>query len=145
MKPPAKAPVVTGDGDRFPPLRNCRTTIQQTLASEGQQMLASEGQPEVDETSKSAGQRERDCDPRRAGEPHHRAAPDRGAGEWLKRAVLSYRNDRFPVVADPDRLGAIGQPGHDHLVHTKKALLGELDKQVTGMPGPDILKVIEAA
>jgi protein required for attachment to host cells len=134
MRLPAGAHVAVVDGERFLLMRNCGTTTAPVLESEGQ--------PEVDELNKSAGEREHESQHRRWGEPHDRAAHAAGAAEWLNRAVLSHRIDRLLVVADPETLGEMR---HHYHKGTREALLGELDKQLTGMPGPDIIKAIETA
>jgi protein required for attachment to host cells len=134
MKLPANAHVAVVDGERFLLMRNCGTTAQP--------LLQSESEPSVETTNKSAGQHEHESAHRRGGEPHDRAAHAAGAAEWLNRAVLTHRIDQLLVVADPETLGEMRRHYHKE---TQGKLVGELDKQLTGMPGPEILKAIEAA
>jgi protein required for attachment to host cells len=134
MKLPANAHVAVVDGERFLLMRNCGSTAEP--------LLESEGQPAVDETNYSAGMRHQDVARKATVEPFDKFAHAAGAAEWLNRAVLSHRIDRLLVIADPDTLGEMR---HHYHKETRNALLGELDKQLTGKPGPDILKAIQAA
>ena len=134
MKLPANAHVAIVDGERFLRMRNCGTTPEPTLELEAE--------PKVEETNKSAGLGDHESSHTRWGEPHDRDAHAAGVAEWLNQAVLEHRIDQLLVVADPSTLGEMRRHYHKQ---TAGALVGELDKQVTGMPGPDIVKVIEAA
>ncbi|MBW8754329.1 MAG: host attachment protein [Sphingomonadales bacterium] len=134
MKLPAQTHVAVVDGERFLLMRNCGTTADPTL-----EVIA---QPSVPETNKSAGQHEHESAHRRGGEPHDRAAHAAGVADWLNHEVLTHRIESLLVVADPTTLGEMRRHYHKQ---TEAALLGELDKQLTGMPGPDIMKAIEAA
>ena len=134
MKLPANTHVAVVDGKRFILMRNCGTTTEPVLECEGQ--------PEVDDTNYSAGMRHMDVARKSTIEPMDKYAHAAGAAEWLNRAVLSHRIERLVVVADPDTLGEMR---HHYHKETRGALVGELDRQLTGMPGPDILKVIQAA
>lgn len=134
MKLPAEAHVAVVDGERFLLMRNCGTTAEPTL-----ELVV---QPSVEETNKSAGQHEHESAHRRGGEPHDRAAHAAGVADWLNKAVLDHQIDQLLVVADPSSLGEMRRHYHKE---TQSVLLGELDKQLTGMPGPDILDVIRAA
>ena len=134
MQIPANAHVAVLDGERFLLLRNEGTATDPRLALEAE--------PEVAETNKDAGKRDHESSHRRGGEPHDRAAHAAGVADWLNRAVLQRRIDSLVIVADPDSLGELRRHLH---VTTQAAVVGELDKQLTGMPGPDILKILEAA
>lgn len=134
MKLPANAHVAVVDGRRFVLMRNCGTMAEP--------ILESEGQPEVDETNYSAGVRHQDSARKATIEPLDKYAHAAGTAEWLNRAVLSRRIDQLLVIADPDTLGEMR---HHYHKQTEAALLGELGRQLTGMPGPDILKAIQAA
>ena len=68
--------------------------------------------------------------------------PPIGIAGWLNGQVLEHRIEQLLIVADPDTLGEMRK---HYRKETEGALIGELDKQVTGMPGPEILRVIEAA
>lgn len=61
---------------------------------------------------------------------------------WLNRAVLQHRIERLLIVADPDTLGEMRRHYHKAL---DAALVGELDRQLTGMPGPGIAQAIAGA
>jgi len=134
MQIPANAHVAILDGERFLVMRNTGTAAEPALE------LTAE--PEIEETNKDAGKRDHESAHRRGGEPHDRAAHAAGVADWLNRAVLAGQIEKLLIVADPDSLGELRK----HMqVKTHAAVIGELDKQVTGMPGPDILKVLEAA
>lgn len=134
MKLPNNTHVAVVDGKRFILMRNCGTAIDPVLECEGQ--------PEVDETNYSASMRHQDVARKSTIEPMDKFAHAAGAAEWLNRAVLSHRIEQLLIVADPDTLGEMR---HHYHKETRAALVGELDRQLTGMPGPDILKVIQAA
>jgi len=134
MQIPANAHVAILDGERFLVMRNTGTAAEPALE------LTAE--PEIEETNKDAGKRDHESAHRRGGEPHDRAAHAAGVADWLNRAVLAGQIDKLLIVADPDSLGELRK----HMqVRTHAAVIGEVDKQLTGMPGPDILKVLEAA
>ena len=134
MQIPANAHVAILDGERFLVMRNTGTATEPALE------LTAE--PEIEETNKDAGKRDHESAHRRGGEPHDRAAHAAGVADWLNRSVLAGQIDKLLIVADPDSLGELRK----HMqVRTHAAVIGEVDKQLTGMPGPDILKVLEAA
>jgi len=134
MQIPANAHVAILDGERFLVMRNTGTAAEPALE------LTAE--PEIEETNKDAGKRDHESAHRRGGEPHDRAAHAAGVADWLNRSVLAGQIDKLLIVADPDSLGELRK----HMqVRTHAAVIGEVDKQLTGMPGPDILKVLEAA
>ncbi|MCW1430562.1 host attachment family protein [Novosphingobium sp. JCM 18896] len=56
--------------------------------------------------------------------------------------MLQREIESLLIVADPNTLGEMRKHYHKE---TQAALLGELDKQVTNMPAPQIVKVIAAA
>lgn len=130
MKLPANAHVAVIDGEQFLLMRNCGTVAAPVLEAEGH--------PPVDETNQSAGMRDQQDDRRPIAKYAHAA----GAAEWLNRAVLSRRIDQLLIIADPDTLGEMR---HHYHRQTEAALLGELDKQLTGVPEPEILKAIQSA
>jgi protein required for attachment to host cells len=134
MQLPANAHVAVADGERFILFRNCGTVAEPVLEAEDR--------PEIAETNKDAGKRDHESSHRRGGEPHDRAAHAAGVADWLNREVEDRRIAQLLVVADPDTLGEL-RKHYDK--RTEAALIGELDKQLTGMPGPDILKAIVAA
>lgn len=65
-----------------------------------------------------------------------------GVAGWLNRAISQHKIAQLLVVADPDTLGEMRRHYDKRL---EAALIGELDKQLTGMPGPDIAKAIAVA
>ncbi|MBW8784339.1 MAG: host attachment protein [Novosphingobium sp.] len=134
MRLPANAHVAVVDGERFLLMRNCGTTAEPKLELEAE--------PSLEETNKSAGQREHESEHRRWGEPHDRAAHAAAVAEWLNHQVLTHRIEQLLVVADPETLGEMRRHYHKQ---TEAALAGEVHKQLTGMPGPDILKAVVAA
>lgn len=134
MDLPAQTHVAVVDGERFLLMRNSGTRAEPTL-----ELIA---EPSIEETNKSAGQREHESAHRRGGEPHDRAAHAAGVADWLNTRVLRHEIESLLVVADPSTLGEMRRHYHQE---TEAVLLGELDKQLTGMPGPDILDAIQAA
>lgn len=134
MKIPANAHVAVVDGERFLLMRNSGSTSEPKLQLQAE--------PDVAETNKSAGMRHQEDIRTKKAEPLDKFAHAAGAAEWLNHAVLTHKIEKLMVVADPDTLGEMRK--HYHKM-TQAALIGELDKQLTGMPGPDIVKVIEAA
>jgi protein required for attachment to host cells len=134
MKLPANAHVAVVDGRRFVLMRTCGTAVDP--------LLESEGQPEVDETNYSAGTRHQDDGRNATIEPLEKYAHAAGAAEWLNRAVLSRRIEQLLVIADPDTLGEMR---HHYHKETQQALVGELGRLLTGVPGPAILKAIRSA
>ncbi|MBX9897498.1 MAG: host attachment protein [Qipengyuania sp.] len=133
MKLPAQAHVAIADGTRFLLMRNTGTATEPALE------LAAE--PDVSETGESGavGHNDPRGDDYRTQEKLDRAA---GIAGWLNGQVLEHRIEQLLIVADPDTLGEMRK---HYRKETEGALIGELDKQVTGMPGPEILRVIEAA
>jgi protein required for attachment to host cells len=135
MRIPANAHVAIVDGERFLLMRNHGTGPAPELELEAE--------PEVEGLGESGATGHHDTDAKsdayRTQDKLDHAA---GVVGWLNRAVLQNRIEQLLVVADPDTLGEMRRHYHKQ---TEAALVGELDKLVTGMPGPDIAKVIEAA
>lgn len=134
MKLPANAHVAVVDGETFLLMRNCGTTAEPVLQSQGR--------PEVDETNKDAGKRDHESAHTRGGEPHDRAAHAAGVADWLNHEVLTHKIEQLLIIADPETLGEMRRHYHKE---TEGVLLGEMTSLLTGRPGPDILKAIEAA
>jgi len=134
MQIPAQTHVAIVDGERFLLMRNSGTLTEPTL-----DLVA---EPVIAETNKSAGVSEHESAHRRGGEPHDRAAHAAGVAGWLNARVLGHEIERLLVVADPATLGEMRRHYHKE---TRDILQGELDKLLTGMPGPDILDAIQAA
>ena len=133
MKLPAQAHVAIVDGERFVLMRNAGTVEEARLE------FVEEPSLEGEQESGATGHHDPKSDDYQTHEKLDHAA---SAAGWLNRAILQHRIDELLVVADPDTLGEMRRHYH---TETKSALIGELDKQVTGMPGPEILNVIEAA
>lgn len=134
MELPANAHVAVIDGENFLLMRNC--------GSRAQPLLQSEGRPNVDENNKDAGKRDHESSHTRGGEPHDRAAHAAGVADWLNHKVLTNKIEQLLIIADPDTLGEMRRHYHKE---TQGILLGEMARQLTGMPGSDILQAIEAA
>jgi protein required for attachment to host cells len=104
--------------------------------------LRTEATPEVSTSNKSAGVRHQDTRGKKVGkEPLDRLAHAAGVAEWLNKAVLDGRIKRLVVIAAPDTLGEM-RPHYSK--HLQDALVGEIDRQLTGMPGAEIAKALEA-
>lgn len=130
---PANTHVAIADGERFLLMRNSGTATAARLELVEEPSLAGEGE------SGAGGHHDPRSDDYQTQDKLDHAA---GIASWLNRAVLQQRVEQLLVVADPDTLGEMRKHYHKE---TEGALIGEFGKQVTGMPGPDILKVIEAA
>lgn len=135
MKLPANSHVAIVDGEHFLLMRNRGTAFDPVLEAEGT--------PDVSLSNKSAGTRHQDSRGKLAGEePFEKFAHAAGVAQWLNKAVIDRRIDKVLIVADPDTLGEMRPHYHKTL---QTALLGELGKQLTGMPGCDIAKAIAVA
>ena len=131
MKLPPEAHVAIVDGEKFLLMQNRGTALSRKLQSEGT--------PDVALENKSAGTRHQDG---RGEEPLQKFAHAAGVAEWLNKAVLDRRIEQLLVIADPDTLGEMRAHYDKRL---ESALIGELNRQLTGMHGPDIAKAIAAA
>lgn len=60
---------------------------------------------------------------------------------WLNEQVLSHKLDDLVVIAAPRTLGEMRRHYHGQL---KQKLLGELDKDLTGRQGPEIIAALRA-
>ena len=133
MQIPANVHVAIADGERFLVMRNSGTATeprlelvaQPDLLLENQSAAVGHNDPINDDYG---GQMKLD----------HAAA----VADWLNREVLQHRIEQLIVVADPRTLGEIRQHYHGE---TEKALVGEVNKELTRMPGPDIVRALEAA
>lgn len=133
MQLPAETHVAIADGERFLLMRNAGTATDARLE------LVEEPSLDGEQESGAFGHHDPRSDDYRTQDKLDHAASVAG---WLNRAVLQHRIERLVVVADPDTLGEMRRHYHKE---TEAVIARELDKQVTGMPGPDILEVIEAA
>ena len=133
MRIPAHAHVAIVDGERFVLMRNGGTPDEPRLDFVGEPELADDAE------SGATGHHDPRSDDYRTQDKLDHAA---GVADWLNRSVLKHRIEHLIVAADPDTLGEMRRHYH---TETKAVLVEEVDKQLTGMPGPDILKAIEAA
>ena len=132
MNLPDNAHVAVADGTRFLLFRAC---------NHGE--LAFEDEPDVSGSGESGAMGHHDTDAK-SDDYHTQDKLDHAAGVagWLNHAVSQHRIAQLLVVADPDTLGEMRRHYDKGL---EAALIGEVDKLLTGMPGPDIAKVIAAA
>ncbi|HUQ13223.1 MAG TPA: host attachment protein [Novosphingobium sp.] len=134
MQIPPNAHVAVVDGERFLLMRQ---------GGGADPTLEFEDEPDVSESGESGAFGHHDTDAKsdnsRTMDKLDHAA---GVAGWLNRAVLQHRIEQLLIVADPDTLGEMRRHYHKE---TEAALIGEIDKQLTGMPGPDIAKAIAAA
>jgi protein required for attachment to host cells len=131
---PTDAHVAVADGERFLLMRNRGTAIEPRLEHEAT--------PQVDTSNKSAGVRLHDDRGKKEGkESIDKVAHATGVAEWLNKAVLDQRIEKLAIVADPSTLGEMRNHYSKHL---QAALLGEVARELTAAPGPDILRALEA-
>ena len=131
---PANTHVAVVDSQHFLLMRNKGTATEPRLESDGT--------PDVSMSNKNAGMRHMDDRGKKEGKENlDKAAHAAGVVEWLNKAVLDRRIDKLVVVADPDTLGEMRRQYSQHL---QAALLGELDRQLVKLPGPDLVRAIEA-
>jgi protein required for attachment to host cells len=130
---PANAHVAIADGTHFVLMRN--TGNGQDVA------LTAVSQPEVSDSNKSAGVNHHDGGDAR-GEDIAEFAHAAGVAAFLNSAVLKGTISKLVVIADPSTLGEMRQHYHDKL---KDALVGEINKTLTGHSAGDIAKSIAAA
>ena len=133
MRIPAQAHLAIADGTRFLLMRNVGTSEEPRLE------LAEEPFLEGEEGSGAIGHHDPKSDDYHEQDKLDHAASIAG---WLNRAVLQHRIEALFVAADPNTLGEMRRHYHKE---TQAVLVEEIDKQLTGMPGPQILEAIEAA
>ena len=133
MRIPAQAHLAIADGTRFLLMRNVGTSEEPRLE------LAEEPSLEGEEESGAIGHHDPKSDDYHEQDKLDHAASIAG---WLHRAVLQHRIEALIVAADPNTLGEMRRHYHKE---TQAVLVEEIDKQLTGMPGPQILEAIEAA
>ena len=132
MKLPHNAHVAVVDGNRFMLLQNTGQPFEPSL-----KMVE---QPSLDPSNFSAGVRHQDDAGQRSGatdlnELAHAAA----ATEWLNAKTVAGELQHLMVVADPKTLGEMRRHYHGTL---ESALVGEIDKAMTGEPLEKIAKII---
>jgi len=129
---PANAHVALADGERFLLMRNAGT------ATEARLELVDEPSLKDEEESGARGHNDPKSDDYHEQDRLDHAA---SAASWLNRAVMQHKIDKLILVAAPDTLGEMRQHFHKE---TQGVVVEEIAKQLTGMPGPEILKAIEA-
>lgn len=129
---PANAHVALADGERFLLMRNAGT------ATEARLELVAEPSLKDEEESGARGHNDPKSDDYHEQDRLDHAA---SAASWLNRAVLQHKIDQLILVAAPDTLGEMRQHFHKE---TQGVVVEEIAKQLTGMPGPEILKALEA-
>ena len=132
MKLPHNAHVAVVDGNRFMLLQNTGQPFEPSL-----KMVE---EPSLDPSNFSAGVRHQDDAGQRTGATDlndlaHAAA----ATEWLNAKTVAGELEHLMVVADPKTLGEMRRHYHGTL---ESALVGEIDKAMTGEPLEKIAKVI---
>ena len=135
MKVPQNAHVVVANGEKFLLLKNTGQPFEPKL-----ERIAN---PDLLLTNFSAGIRHQDPAGQRSGstdidELAHGAA----IAEWLNDKALKNDLGDVVVIADPRTLGQIRQHYH---TKTEKQVVGELDKDLTNVPIPDIEKALTNA
>jgi len=132
MKLPHNAHVAVVDGNRFMLLTNTGKPFEPAL-----EMVE---QPDLDPSNFSAGVRHQDDVSQRTGATDlNELAHGAAVAEWLNAKAVSGHLKQLMVVADPKTLGEMRRHYHSEL---EKALVGEIDKTMTGEPLDRIAKVI---
>ncbi|MGN6497948.1 MAG: host attachment protein [Tsuneonella sp.] len=133
MRIPAGAHVAIADGARFLLMRNTGSPLEPELTLREEPSLAEQGE------SGAFGHHDAKSD-----DYHEQDKLDHAAAvaNWLNQAVLDRRIEQLVVVADPNTLGEMRR---HYRPQTHTAVVEELDKQLTGMPGPDIAAALAAA
>ena len=132
MKLPHNAHVAVADGNRFMFLKNTGQIFEPKL-----EMVE---QPDLDPSNFSAGVRHQDDVSQRTGATDlNELAHGAAVAEWLNSKAVSGEMTQLLVLADPKTLGEMRRHYHSAL---EKALVGEIDKTVTGEPLDKIAKII---
>lgn len=130
---PSNTHVALADGTRFLLMRNAGS------ANEARLELVEEPSLEGEDESGAPGHNDPRSDDYREQDKLDHAA---SAASWLNRQVLQHRIEQLILVAAPDTLGEMRRHLHKE---TEAVVVREIAKQLTGVPGPDIVKAIEAA
>lgn len=135
MKVPTNAHVVVANGEKFLLLKNTGQPFEPKL-----EQVAN---PDLLLANFSAGIRHQDT----AGRPNSSTDIDELAhgaaiAEWLNDKALKNDLGEVVVIADPRTLGQIRQHYH---TKTQSQVAGELDKDLTNMPIPEIEKALASA
>ncbi|GEM_PF-83409 len=131
--------VAVANGEKFELYRNVGTATEPRLASEDV--------PDLDPSNFSAGARDKDKISRfTPGEGKDRigkleeSAHAIAIVEWLNQKAITNQLDKLVLVADPRSLGEMRRHYH---VKLKDALLCDLDRNLAGAKGPQILAELE--
>ena len=135
MKVPHGALVALANGERFLVMRN----VGQPLAPKFEQVQSLD----LELTNFSAGVRHQDPAGQRSGstdidELAHGAA----IAEWLNAQTLKGGIEAIVIAADPKTLGQIRQHCHKEL---ESRIVGDLAKDLTNSPMPEIERILAAA
>jgi protein required for attachment to host cells len=135
MKVPPNALVALANGERFVLMRNVGQAFEPRLQKIGEL--------DLELTNFSAGTRHQDPAGQRSGstdidELAHGAA----IAEWLNDKALNGKLEQVVVAADPKTLGQIRRHSHKEL---ESRIVGEVAKDLTNSPLPDIERVLAAA
>lgn len=135
MKIPHNAQIAIANGERFMLMRNVGQPFEPRLEKVEELDLLL--------TNFSAGVRHQDPAGQRNGstdvdELAHGAA----IAEWLNERALKGELGQIVVAADPKTLGQIRQRYHKE---TQERVVGELDKDLTNLPIPEIQRVLVGA
>ncbi len=132
MKLPHKAHVAVVDGNRFMLLQNTGDPFEPTL-----KMVE---EPDLSPSNFSAGVRHQDDAGQRTGATDlNELAHGAAVAEWLNARAVAGDLSQLMVLADPKTLGEMRRHYHGTL---EKALVGEIDKTLTGEPLDKIASVI---
>lgn len=133
MKIPHNAYIAVANGEKFLLLRNA--------GQANDLKLSQVDNPDLLLTNFSAGVRHQDGGDQR-GSDIDELAHGAAIAEWLNDKALKNKLGDVVVVADPRTLGEIRQHYHSK---TAKQVVGEIDKDLTNMPIPDIEKALAKA
>ena len=132
MRIPSNAHVAIVDGKNFTVMRNGGAPLEPKLDRAEQ--------PDLSATNYSAGVRHQDDVSQRTGATDlNELAHGAAVAEWLNAKAVSGEMTQLLVLADPKTLGEMRRHYHSAL---EKALVGEIDKTVTGEPLDKIAKII---
>ncbi len=127
--------VAVADGEHFKLFRN--------VSNDARAKLEALDAPKVDNSNRSAGVHRPNTgatgeDSRGLEEAGHAA----GTVDYLNQQVLQHKIDSLIIIADPRSLGEMRRHYHKEL---ENALLGEIAKDLSNNPIPDIESAISAA
>lgn len=130
---PHKAVVALVDGKKFELFRN--------IGNEATPELAEMAPPRLDEHNKGAGAHHYTSAGNPTGHLLEEDAHAAAVAEWLNSQVLAHKIEALVMIAAPRTLGELRRHYHKQLEHV---LLCELDKDLNGKSGPDIIAALRA-